>query len=69
MSLADGIITLPIAVFGLFYFPDIPSTSKVKFLSAEEIALANSLLIQTKPDGHNVSPLSLAKRLLLTPIL
>ncbi|CZT03175.1 related to transmembrane transporter Liz1p [Rhynchosporium agropyri] len=64
----DGIITLPVAVFGFFYFPDIPTTTKASYLSAEERALAISRSPPLRPDTHNISPLSLAKRVLLTPI-
>ncbi|KAL2069211.1 hypothetical protein VTL71DRAFT_15549 [Oculimacula yallundae] len=64
----DGIITLPIAVFGYIYFPDIPSTTKASYLSESEKALALARLPPVRPDGHNISPLSLAKRVFLTPI-
>ncbi|OQE91568.1 hypothetical protein PENNAL_c0009G07759 [Penicillium nalgiovense] len=65
--LIDGIITLPIAVFGFLYFPDIPETTKAKYLTADEKQLAITRLPRIKKDGHNIMPLSLFKRVFLTP--
>ncbi|OLN86766.1 Pantothenate transporter liz1-like protein 6 [Colletotrichum chlorophyti] len=64
--LIDGIITLPIAIFGFFYFPDIPENTKATYLSESERKLAVARLPPVMKDGHNISPLSLMKRLLLT---
>lgn len=36
----SGIITLPVAVYGYFFFPDTPHTTTAFYLSQEEIALA-----------------------------
>jgi ACS family pantothenate transporter-like MFS transporter len=68
-SSSDGIISLPIAVFGFLYFPDIPEITKAKYLKEPEKALAASRLPPVNEDGHNVHPWSLMKRLLLTPTL
>lgn len=63
----DGIITLPIAIFGFFYFPDIPENTKARYLSESEKKLSKARLPPIKPDGHSIHPWSLMKRLLLTP--
>ncbi|KAL0781935.1 hypothetical protein CaCOL14_003270 [Colletotrichum acutatum] len=39
-SQISGIITLPVAVYGYFFFPDTPHTTTAFYLSQEEIALA-----------------------------
>ncbi|KAJ5405917.1 Major facilitator superfamily domain general substrate transporter [Penicillium sp. CMV-2018d] len=64
--LIDGIITLPIAIFGFLFFPDIPENTKAKYLTADEKRLAVARLPQIKMDGHNIMPLSLFKRVFLT---
>ncbi|KFY88925.1 hypothetical protein V498_06612 [Pseudogymnoascus sp. VKM F-4517 (FW-2822)] len=63
----DGIITLPIAIFGFLCFPDIPEITKAKYLTPSEKDLALSRLPPVKQDGHNISPWSLLKRVILTP--
>lgn len=65
----DGIITLPIAVFGFLYFPDIPHTTRASYLSEEERKLAVSRLPQPSEDSHNIMPLSLIKRVFFNPML
>ncbi|GKT75164.1 LOW QUALITY PROTEIN: major facilitator superfamily transporter [Colletotrichum tofieldiae] len=60
----NGIITLPIAVFGFFYFPDIPGNTQASYLNDSEKKLAVSRLPPIKEGGHSISPLSLMKRLL-----
>ncbi|RMJ12496.1 hypothetical protein BHE90_002222 [Fusarium euwallaceae] len=66
--LIDGIITLPIAVFGFLYFPDTPDRTQAGYLSADEKKLARSRLPAICEDGHNIMPLSLVKRVLMAPI-
>ncbi|KAF9871135.1 major facilitator superfamily transporter [Colletotrichum karsti] len=65
--LIDGIITLPIAFFGFFYFPDIPENTKVNYLSESEKKMAVARLPPIKEGGHSISPFSLMKRLFLSP--
>lgn len=65
----DGIITIPIAIFGFYFFPDIPENTKVKYLSASEKKLAVSRLPPIKEGGHDISPISLFKRSVMTPAL
>ncbi|MCJ1317604.1 hypothetical protein MMC15_002929 [Xylographa vitiligo] len=36
----DGVISMPIALAGYYFLPDIPETSRARYLSAEEIAYA-----------------------------
>lgn len=36
--IVDGIITLPIALYGFLVFPDVPATTKAFYLS-EEVGL------------------------------
>lgn len=69
MMLVDGIITLPVAIFGFLYFPDTPSTTTSKYLSESEKGLAISRVPRIKADGRSVRPVALMKRLLLNPIL
>ncbi|GAA5825688.1 hypothetical protein JCM11251_000337 [Rhodosporidiobolus azoricus] len=40
MFIICGVITIPVAIYGFFAFPDTPATSTSRFLSAEERALA-----------------------------
>lgn len=67
----DGIITLPVAAAGFVCFPDIPEQTKAKLFSLKEddIKLAIKRLPPKREDAHNVSPLSLAKRILGKPYL
>lgn len=62
----DGIITLPISVFGFMYFPDIPEITKAPYLSEEEKKLAMRRVPPVGKDGHNIAPWSLIKRVLGT---
>ncbi|KAM0329542.1 hypothetical protein ACHAQA_004851 [Verticillium albo-atrum] len=66
--LIDGIITLPIAVFGFLYFPDTPEKTKAKYISEDEKKLAVSRLPPISEDGHNIRPMSLIKRVFMNPI-
>ncbi|KAK1596736.1 major facilitator superfamily transporter [Colletotrichum navitas] len=63
----DGIITLPIAIFGYFYFPDIPENTSARYLSESEKTLAVRRLPPVMKDSHKVNPFSLLKRLALMP--
>lgn len=67
--LIDGIITCAVAIFGFFFFPDIPENTQARYLSQEERELALSRLPPKREDGHNVEAWSLAKRVLGRPIL
>lgn len=65
----DGIITLPIAVFGFIFLPDIPENTRAMYLNAEDKKLAISRVPAVKEGGHSINPKSLAKRLILSPML
>ncbi|KAJ0124822.1 pantothenate transporter liz1 [Diaporthe amygdali] len=69
LFLINGIITIPIAVVGFFFFPDTPETTQARWLSAEERELALQRLPLKSKDGHNIDPLSLAKRVFTSPAL
>ena len=61
----NGIITLPVAVFGFAFFPDLPENTKAFYLKPHERELALSRLPPKNPEGHNIGP-SLVKRVLGT---
>ncbi|WQF82357.1 Putative major facilitator superfamily, MFS transporter superfamily [Colletotrichum destructivum] len=63
----DGIITLPIALFGFFYFPDIPENTNARYLSESEKKLAVGRLPPVVKNSHSVNPFSLLRRLALMP--
>ncbi|KAL4800121.1 major facilitator superfamily domain-containing protein [Aspergillus venezuelensis] len=57
LFIIDGLITIPIAIYGYIVFPDTPTTTKAKYLTAEEKALA----IARIPESGSVKvPLNLA---------
>ncbi|EYE92872.1 putative MFS pantothenate transporter [Aspergillus ruber CBS 135680] len=61
----DGLITLPIAIYGLFLFPDTPATTRAPYLTESERNLAISRLPEVNADK---APLDLMfiKRLFTT---
>ncbi|KAH8690933.1 major facilitator superfamily domain-containing protein [Talaromyces proteolyticus] len=61
----DGIVTVPVAVFGFVFFPDLPESTKAFYLNAHERELAVSRLPPKNPNGHNIG-FSLVKRVLFT---
>jgi len=65
--LIDGIITLPIAVFGFLFFPDTPEKTKAKYITEKEKEMAVTRVPPISKDGHDITPLSLIKRVFLTP--
>lgn len=67
--LIDGIITCPIALFGLLYFPDVPETTTATYLSKAERQLALDRLPPKNAEAHNIALKSVAKRVLGQPIL
>ncbi|KFX87631.1 hypothetical protein V490_08133 [Pseudogymnoascus sp. VKM F-3557] len=60
----DGLITLPIAIFGFLSFPDLPENTKAPYFSAEEKALAISRIPPKDAEGHKIG-FSLIRRVLL----
>lgn len=67
--LIDGIITCPVAIFGFFYFPDVPENTQAPYLNENERQLALDRLPPKKKDSHNIQAWSLAKRVLGQPVL
>ncbi|KAF4265721.1 hypothetical protein KXV27_003975 [Aspergillus fumigatus] len=65
LFIIDGLITLPIAIYGLFLFPDTPATTRAPYLTESERALAISRLPVTNAER---APLNRAfiKRLFTT---
>ncbi|KAG0647463.1 Pantothenate transporter liz1 [Hyphodiscus hymeniophilus] len=54
LFIIDGLITIPIALYGLFLFPDTPRSTKAPYLSDHERALAISRI----PDEKEALPLN-----------
>ncbi|KAF2728268.1 MFS general substrate transporter [Polyplosphaeria fusca] len=65
--LIDGLMGIPIGLFGFFTFPDLPESTKVTYLTESEKRLALDRLPPKKKDGHNIEFRSLIRRLLLSP--
>ncbi|KAI0393894.1 MFS general substrate transporter [Xylariaceae sp. FL0594] len=42
LFIIDGLITIPVAIYGFIFFPDTPATTKAFYLTAEQKALAVS---------------------------
>ncbi|TFK99065.1 MFS general substrate transporter [Pterulicium gracile] len=64
LFIIDGIITLPIAFYGFFVFPDVPATTKAFYLTEEERVLAHERLGPgTDVQQHDLS-WGLARRVL-----
>ncbi|EIN10585.1 MFS pantothenate transporter [Punctularia strigosozonata HHB-11173 SS5] len=63
LFIIDGIITLPIALYGFLVFPDTPTTTTAFYLTQEERALAIDRLRGVDKDQHHLS-WSLLRRVL-----
>ncbi|KAH7327753.1 pantothenate transporter liz1 [Stachybotrys elegans] len=64
----DGIITLPIAVFGFLYFPDTPDRTRAPYLTEADKKLALSRVPTITKEGRSIAPLSIIKRAFATPL-
>ncbi|KAB8217819.1 major facilitator superfamily domain-containing protein [Aspergillus novoparasiticus] len=62
LFIIDGLITLPIALYGLFLFPDTPATTRAPYLSASERALAISRMPEASPATSRLD-LTFAKKI------
>ncbi|RYP28255.1 hypothetical protein DL767_007305 [Monosporascus sp. MG133] len=69
LFLINGIITCPVAAAGFFCFPDVPEITEARWLNKAERSLALARLPPKREDGHDISPLSLAKRVFVSPAL
>ncbi|KAH9865814.1 hypothetical protein J1614_009401 [Plenodomus biglobosus] len=67
--LIDGLMGIPVGIFGFFTFPDLPETTKVTYLTPQEKQLALDRLPPKKADSHNIAFKSLLKRLLNSPTI
>lgn len=56
LFIIDGIVTLPVAIYGFLLFPDTPSRTSAPYLSAEERALA----ISRVPEVPEQKPISIS---------
>ncbi|PCG95480.1 Major facilitator superfamily domain, general substrate transporter [Penicillium occitanis (nom. inval.)] len=63
--IVDGIVTVPVAIFGFVFFPDLPESTKAFYLNARERELVVSRLPPKDPNGHKIG-FSLVKRVLFT---
>lgn len=61
----DGIITIPIAIFGFLAFPDLPENTKSWYFSQEEKELAINRIPPKNPEGHRIG-FSLFRRVLFS---
>ncbi|KAI0320642.1 major facilitator superfamily domain-containing protein [Amylostereum chailletii] len=60
----DGVITLPIALYGFFIFPDVPATTKAFYLTEEERLLSSGRLQDTTDTQRRPLSWNLVKRVL-----
>ncbi|THV08700.1 MFS general substrate transporter [Dendrothele bispora CBS 962.96] len=64
LFIIDGVITLPIALYGFFFFPDVPATTKAFYLTEEERVLATERLQGDVEVSRKPLSFSIAKRVL-----
>ncbi|TFK76048.1 MFS general substrate transporter [Pluteus cervinus] len=64
LFIIDGVITLPIALYGFIVFPDVPATTKAFYLSKEERELASRRLQSEVQVDRSPLSWSLARRIL-----
>lgn len=57
----DGIITMPVALYGYFFFPDVPATTTAPYLNEEERQLARQR-VPTVEDETRILSLSFASK-------
>ncbi|KAK5048645.1 hypothetical protein LTR84_005736 [Exophiala bonariae] len=65
--IVDGLMGVPVGIFGLLFLPNTPKSTKMPYLSKEEIELAISRMPPVARDSKKINPRSLAKRVLKTP--
>ncbi|KAM3561515.1 hypothetical protein MY1884_002343 [Beauveria asiatica] len=58
LFIIDGLMTMPVALYGFVFFPDTPQTTRAFYLTDGEKALARSRVPQTAEEGQ--SPMTLA---------
>ncbi|KAJ5979735.1 Pantothenate transporter liz1 [Penicillium waksmanii] len=62
LFIIDGLITIPIAIYGFMLFPDTPTTTKAPYLSSEERAMAIARIPESAAEKVPLN-LAFAKRL------
>ncbi|RDA86505.1 hypothetical protein CP532_2006 [Ophiocordyceps camponoti-leonardi (nom. inval.)] len=61
LFIVDGLLTLPVAVYGFVLFPDTPRTTTAPYLSPDERALAQARVPDAvPPDAEQQTPLTMA---------
>ncbi|SMQ49903.1 unnamed protein product [Zymoseptoria tritici ST99CH_3D7] len=63
----NGLMAMPVAVFGFLFFPDLPETTTVTYFSDDEIKFAIGRLPPKKKDTHKIEWRSLLGRVLKQP--
>ncbi|KAF6832494.1 hypothetical protein CPLU01_06177 [Colletotrichum plurivorum] len=63
LFIVSGIITLPVAVYGYFFFPDTPHTTTAFYLTEEEIKLARER-VPVREEGEKILTWSFIRRVL-----
>ncbi|KAF5519185.1 Pantothenate transporter liz1 [Colletotrichum aenigma] len=63
LFIISGIITLPVAIYGYFFFPDTPSTTTAFYPSEEEIKLAQER-VPIREEGEKILTWSFISRIL-----
>ncbi|GKT96878.1 major facilitator superfamily transporter [Colletotrichum tofieldiae] len=63
LFIISGIITLPVAIYGYFFFPDTPRTTTAFYLSEDEIKLAQER-VPVHEEGEKVLAWSFISRIL-----
>ncbi|WEJ93879.1 hypothetical protein PSN45_001356 [Yamadazyma tenuis] len=50
MFIIDGIVVFPLSLYGVFFFPDTPTTTKMFYFTEEELEVARNRLPPPKPN-------------------
>ncbi|KAI0033790.1 MFS general substrate transporter [Vararia minispora EC-137] len=64
LFIIDGIITMPIALYGFFVFPDVPATTKAFYLTEEERLLSSDRLQDVVDTTKHALSWNLVRRVL-----
>lgn len=62
-----GAMGIPIGIFGLLFFPNLPETTKAVYLSKEEVALAIKRMPSKTSNTHSINPRTLLRRVFRQP--
>ncbi|THY68232.1 pantothenate transporter-like protein [Aureobasidium pullulans] len=67
--LINGLTGIPVGVFGLFFFPDLPETTKASYLGREEVHIATERLPAKKLDSHDIQWRTLLPKVIRSPYI